>query len=91
MMKSQNTDSSLARVEEEIYPRLEATNKVVSTDRRILIWIVVAPYVALCIGIAITALMTTVDVSRITLAASIVSGVGALAGGIITYYFENRH
>lgn len=90
MMKTESPDSSPAQVEEEIYPRLEETNKIVTTDRRILIWIVVAPYVTLCIGIAIVALMTAVDVSRITLAASIVSGVGALAGGIIAYYFEVR-
>lgn len=74
--------------DDAIYPRLEDTNKVVSKDRRILIWIVVAPYVLFCLVIALVALTTTTDVARITLAASIISGVGALAGGIIAYYFK---
>jgi hypothetical protein len=71
-----------------IYPRLEDTNKVVTKDRRLLIWIVVAPYVLLVIGTAVAALTPTIAVSRVTLAASIIGGLGALAGAIITYYFK---
>jgi hypothetical protein len=72
-----------------IEPTLRDTEASVHPDRRLLIWVIILPYVVLCAAILGTILWSDIEQARITLAASaILAPLGTLAGGIVAYYFK---
>lgn len=71
-------------------PKLVGSDYSLHKHRSSLIYIVLLPYIGLCIVLLGMVLFTTLAEERITLGASIVlSPLGALAGGIVGYYFKS--
>lgn len=73
-----------------IQPHLVNTEARLHPDRRLLIFVIVLPYVVCCAAILSSVFFTQMDQGRITLAAStVLAPLGTLAGGICAYYFKS--
>lgn len=71
-------------------PELVGSNYILHKQRFQLIYIVLIPYLLLCAALLYMILFSELSQERITLGASVVlAPIGALAGGIIGYYFKS--
>jgi hypothetical protein len=76
--------------EKVISPKLIDSQESLGPDRRLLIFVIIVPYIVLCATLFFVISITGISQERATLAAStILSPLGALAGGIIAYYFKS--
>lgn len=73
-----------------ITPGLVDSEKTITPDRRLLIFVIIIPYVLLCAGVLYSIVLSDIEQARLTLAAStILAPLGTLAGGIVAYYFKS--
>ena len=85
MPNSQNADSS----DEVPTPRLVKAKQPIP-DRRVLMLVIVIPYVLAVLAAFTAVLCSDLDEARITLASSVFLGpLGALAGVIVAFYFKS--
>jgi hypothetical protein len=73
-----------------IAPELVDSRQSLGPDRRLLIYVIVLPYVVFCAAVLYAIVLSSIEEPRLTLAAStILAPLGTLAGGIIAYYFRS--